>query len=118
MVDYGLNNRVAIITGANNPWGIGAATALAFAREGAKVVFDPTLVRGMGYYTGTIFEVKLDEYNFSIAGGGRYDEMMRDFHAYVTGEKQNPFTYEHDYLVQKVLDEIVGGVRINGKDID
>ena len=50
--------------------------------------------------------------------GGRYDEMMRDFHAYVTGEKQNPFTYEHDYLVQKVLDEIVGGVRINGKDID
>ena len=38
MIDYGLKNRVAIITGANNPWGIGAATALAFAREGAKVV--------------------------------------------------------------------------------
>ena len=38
MVDYGLKDRVAIITGANNPWGIGAATALAFAREGAKVV--------------------------------------------------------------------------------
>ena len=38
MVDYGLTDRVAIITGANNPWGIGAATALAFAREGAKVV--------------------------------------------------------------------------------
>ena len=38
MVDYGLKNRVAIITGANNPWGIGATTALAFAREGAKVV--------------------------------------------------------------------------------
>ena len=38
MVDYGLNDRVAIITGANNPWGIGATTALAFAREGAKVV--------------------------------------------------------------------------------
>ena len=37
MIDYGLNNRVAIITGANNPYGIGAATALAFAREGAKV---------------------------------------------------------------------------------
>ncbi len=47
--------------------------------EGAKVVFDPTLVRGMGYYTGTIFEVKLDEYNFSIAGGGRYDEMIGKF---------------------------------------
>ena len=38
MVDYGLKDKIAIITGANNPWGIGAATALAFAREGAKVV--------------------------------------------------------------------------------
>lgn len=36
MVDYGLKDRVALITGANNPQGIGAATALAFAREGAK----------------------------------------------------------------------------------
>ena len=51
MVNYGLKDRVAIITGANNPQGIGATTALAFAREGAKVVliykkidrpFDPT----------------------------------------------------------------------------
>ena len=38
MIDYGLKNKVALITGANNPWGIGAATALAFAREGAKLV--------------------------------------------------------------------------------
>jgi len=38
MIDYGLTDRVAIVTGANNPWGIGATTALAFAREGAKVV--------------------------------------------------------------------------------
>ena len=38
MIDYGLQNKVALITGANNPWGIGAATALAFAREGARVV--------------------------------------------------------------------------------
>ena len=37
MVNYGLAGRVALITGANNPQGIGAATALAFAREGAKV---------------------------------------------------------------------------------
>ena len=49
---------------------------------------------------------------------GRYDEMMRDFYAYIVGEKQNPFTYEHDFLVQKVLNEIVGGVRFNGKNID
>ena len=38
MIDYGLKDRVAIVTGANNPQGIGAATALAFAREGANVV--------------------------------------------------------------------------------
>lgn len=38
MIDYGLKNKVALITGANNPQGIGATTALAFAREGAKVV--------------------------------------------------------------------------------
>lgn len=38
MINYGLEGKVAIVTGANNPWGIGAATALAFAREGAKVV--------------------------------------------------------------------------------
>ena len=38
MVNYGLTGKVAIITGANNPWGIGATTALALAREGAKVV--------------------------------------------------------------------------------
>ena len=37
MIDYGLKDRVALITGANNPQGIGAATALAFAREGAKI---------------------------------------------------------------------------------
>jgi len=48
----------------------------------------------------------------------RYDEMMQDFYAYIMGTKENPFTYEHDYLVQKVLHEIVGGVRINGKNID
>ena len=51
MINYGLKDRVALITGANNPQGIGATTALAFAREGAKVVlvykkvfrpFDPT----------------------------------------------------------------------------
>ena len=38
MIDYGLKNKVALVTGANNPQGIGATTALAFARQGAKVV--------------------------------------------------------------------------------
>ena len=38
MINYGLCGRVALITGANNPWGIGATTSLSFAREGAKVI--------------------------------------------------------------------------------
>ncbi len=41
--------------------------------------FDPTLVRGMGYYTGPIFEVKSPGYSGSIAGGGRYDKMVGEF---------------------------------------
>ncbi|MCH5157095.1 MAG: histidine--tRNA ligase [Clostridiales bacterium] len=41
-----------------------------------KIVFDVTLVRGMGYYTGTIYEVSVDGLNSSIAGGGRYDKMI------------------------------------------
>ena len=44
-----------------------------------RLEFDPTLVRGMSYYTGTIFEISIDGYNFSIAGGGRYDEMIGRF---------------------------------------
>ena len=47
--------------------------------QGVKIVFDPTLVRGMGYYTGPIFEVTIDGYNFAIAGGGRYDKMIGKF---------------------------------------
>jgi histidyl-tRNA synthetase len=43
------------------------------------LVFDPTLVRGMSYYTGTIFEVELKEFNSSCGGGGRYDEMIGRF---------------------------------------
>lgn len=49
---------------------------------------------------------------------GRYDEMMRDFYAYIVGEKDNPFTYEHEYAVQEVLDQIIGGVKFYGKNID
>ena len=53
-----------------------------------------------------------------VPGSCRYDEMMKDFYDYVMGIKENPFTYEHEYTVQKVIDEIVGGVRFNGKNID
>ena len=47
--------------------------------EGVNIAFDPTLVRGMGYYTGPIFEVTVDNFGISIAGGGRYDEMIGKF---------------------------------------
>ena len=41
--------------------------------------FDPTLVRGMSYYTGTIFEISMPEFGGSCGGGGRYDEMVGRF---------------------------------------
>ena len=44
-----------------------------------SLVFDPTLVRGMGYYTGTIFEVSMEGFSGSVAGGGRYDKMIGKF---------------------------------------
>ena len=54
-------------------------TARAGVSAGVTLMFDPTLVRGMSYYTGTIFEISIDGYSFSIAGGGRYDEMIGRF---------------------------------------
>lgn len=52
--------------------------------EGTKtcdfdIVFDPTLVRGMSYYTGTIFEIEVPEFGSSVGGGGRYDKMVGKF---------------------------------------
>lgn len=44
-----------------------------------KMAFDPTLVRGMSYYTGPIFEISMDEFGGSVGGGGRYDEMIGRF---------------------------------------
>lgn len=44
-----------------------------------KMVFDPTLVRGMSYYTGTIFEIAIPEFGGSCGGGGRYDKMVGKF---------------------------------------
>lgn len=44
-----------------------------------KMVFDPTLVRGMSYYTGTIFEISMPELGAACGGGGRYDKMVGKF---------------------------------------
>ena len=51
----------------------------AVKRASFRIVFDPTLVRGMSYYTGPIFEIAMDEYGGSVGGGGRYDEMIGKF---------------------------------------
>ena len=55
-------------------------TSVESQKEAAfKMSFDPTLVRGMSYYTGTIFEISMDEFGGSVGGGGRYDEMIGKF---------------------------------------
>ncbi len=51
----------------------------AVAETEFKLEFDPTLVRGMSYYTGTIFEVSMEGFGGSVAGGGRYDKMIGKF---------------------------------------
>ncbi len=53
--------------------------ALRAALPGAAIEFDPTLVRGMGYYTGTIFEIAHPDLGYSLGGGGRYDHMIGRF---------------------------------------
>lgn len=44
-----------------------------------QLVFDSSLVRGQGYYTGTVFEIESPEFGSSIGGGGRYDNMVGKF---------------------------------------
>ena len=103
MVNYGLKDRVAIITGANNPWGIGATTALAFAREGAKVVlvykklpraFDPAKTDKNG----------VDRYFAANAGNadvvaGKLKEMGAEY-----------LVLEKDISCEKAVKEIYGAV--------
>ncbi|MEK6311876.1 MAG: histidine--tRNA ligase [Curtobacterium sp.] len=57
----------------------GELRALRRALDGVDLRFDPTLVRGMGYYTGTIFEVAHPDFGYSLGGGGRYDGMIGRF---------------------------------------
>ncbi len=54
-------------------------TVAAVSTGDFALTFDPTLVRGMGYYTGTIFEVSMEGFGGSVAGGGRYDKMIGKF---------------------------------------
>lgn len=47
--------------------------------DGYTVEFDPSLVRGQGYYTGTVFEVASKQFGGTVAGGGRYDNLIGRF---------------------------------------
>lgn len=58
---------------------LGAAVGAALPAEDIPLAFDPFLVRGMGYYTGTIFELVHPSVSYSLAGGGRYDGMIGRF---------------------------------------
>lgn len=59
--------------------GIGEAVAAGRGQDDTPLVFDPFLVRGMGYYTGTIFELAHPSVTYSLGGGGRYDGMIGRF---------------------------------------
>ncbi|MDD3413921.1 MAG: histidine--tRNA ligase [Lachnospiraceae bacterium] len=68
-----------------------------------QITFDPTLVRGMSYYTGTIFEIEMEEFGSSVAGGGRYDEMIGKF----TGTKTPAcgFSIGFERIITILLDQ-------------
>lgn len=85
--------------------------AKAMISDKVTISFDPTLVRGMGYYTGPIFEVSINGYNFSIAGGGRYDKMIgkfsgQDVHA--TG-----FSIGFERIITILKDKMDDGAKIS-----
>lgn len=68
-----------------------------------QITFDFTLIRGMGYYTGPIFEVAYGPYGYSIAGGGRYDDMIGKY-----SKKSEPavgFSIGFERIVQILMEE-------------
>ncbi len=91
------------------------ACAGSMAGDGVKIKFDPTLVRGMGYYTGPIFEVTLDDYNFSVAGGGRYDKMIGRF----TGQDTpaTGFSIGFERIITILKDTLPEGYKLKGDNV-
>jgi histidyl-tRNA synthetase len=83
--------------------------------EHVSVKFDPTLVRGMGYYTGPIFEITIDDYNFSIAGGGRYDEMIGKFSGQQTAA--SGFSIGFERIITILKDKMSGTMSIDADNV-
>lgn len=83
-VASGMKTLTSLIGSALDPSVAASMTEISEAVNECKsadfeLVFDPTLVRGMGYYTGTIFEIAIPEFGGSCGGGGRYDHMVGRF---------------------------------------
>jgi histidyl-tRNA synthetase len=70
--------RTALPAGADDSV-VAELTTIGAAVAGTTIEFDPFLVRGMGYYTGTIFEIRHPDLPYSLGGGGRYDGMIGRF---------------------------------------
>jgi histidyl-tRNA synthetase len=87
----------------------------AWAQSGTHVDirFDPTLVRGMGYYTGPIFEIAHTGYPSSIAGGGRYDDMIGRFLGRPVAACG--FSIGFERLVEILEEAAVGGAFVAGR---
>lgn len=96
---------------------IGEAVA-AVAGPGV-VEFDPWLVRGMGYYTGTIFEVAHPDFGYSLGGGGRYDGMIGRFLG--TDAPAAGFSLGFERIVDLAVlpaDDLAGAVALIHDDVD
>lgn len=74
-----------------------------YSKDKYDIEFDFTLIRGMGYYTGSIFEIAYKNLGYSIAGGGRYDEMVGNF----IGEQVPAvgFSIGFERLVNQLIEE-------------
>ena len=74
-----------------------------------NVEFDPTLVRGMGYYTGPIFEIRAEGFSGSVGGGGRYDKMVGKFTGQDTPAVGFSIGFERIITIMLDADEKVPG---------
>lgn len=84
-------------------------TVAAVKSVNVKVLFDPTLVRGMGYYTGPIFEIRAEGFGGSVGGGGRYDRMVGKFTGQDTPAVGFSIGFERIITIMLDADEKVPG---------
>lgn len=98
--------------------GIGEAVSAARGAD-APLVFDPFLVRGMGYYTGTIFELAHPSVNYSLGGGGRYDGMIGRFLGQDVPAVGFSIGFERivDLLEESAVDAAPSVVLVHDKDV-